>query len=85
MKFFVFLKRLFIWLCVAAIDIPSFAGDPVNPNATPEARALLDLIYRLAVPLFPPMLTSRLAERMCTIFSFELKETFLALSDYLER
>ena len=48
MKFFVFLKRLFIWLCVAAIDIPSFAGDPVNPNATPEARALLDLIYRIS-------------------------------------
>ena len=45
---------------------------------------LLDLIYRLAVPLFPPLLTSRLAERMFAIFSFELKETFLALSDYPE-
>lgn len=45
---------------------------------------LLDLIYRLAVPLFPPFLTSRLAERMFAIFSFELKETFLALSDYPE-
>jgi hypothetical protein len=45
---------------------------------------LLDLIYRLAVPLFPPLLTRRLAERMFSIFSFELKETFLALSDYPE-
>jgi len=45
---------------------------------------LLDLIYRLAVPLFPPLLTARLAERMFAIFSFELKETFLALSDYPE-
>jgi hypothetical protein len=45
---------------------------------------LLDLIYRLAVPLFPPLLTTRLAERMFAIFAFELKETFLALSDYPE-
>ncbi|GFO61717.1 hypothetical protein GMST_40420 [Geomonas silvestris] len=45
---------------------------------------LLDLIYRLAVPLFPPLLTARLAERMFAIFAFELKETFLALSDYPE-
>lgn len=45
---------------------------------------MLDLIYRLAVPLFPPLLTTRLAERMFSIFSFELKETFLALSDYPE-
>lgn len=45
---------------------------------------LLDLIYRLAVPLFPPLLTARLAERMFSIFAFELKETFLALSDYPE-
>jgi len=45
---------------------------------------LLDLIYRLAVPLFPPVFTSRLAERMFAIFAFELKETFLALSDYPE-
>ena len=45
---------------------------------------LLDLIYRLAVPLYPPLLTARLAERMFAIFSFELKETFLALSDYPE-
>lgn len=45
---------------------------------------LLDLIYRLAVPLYPPLLTSRLTERMFSIFAFELKETFLALSDYPE-
>jgi hypothetical protein len=45
---------------------------------------LLDLIYRLAVPLFPPLLSTRLAERMFAIFAFELKETFLALSDYPE-
>ena len=45
---------------------------------------LLDLIYRLAVPLFPPLLTTRLAQRMFSIFSFELKETFMALSDYPE-
>jgi len=45
---------------------------------------MLDLIYRLAVPLYPPLLTARLAERMFSIFSFELKETFMALSDYPE-
>lgn len=45
---------------------------------------MLDLIYRLAVPLYPPLLTRRLAQRMFSIFSFELKETFLALSDYPE-
>ncbi|WP_136526170.1 hypothetical protein [Geomonas ferrireducens] len=45
---------------------------------------MLDLIYRLAVPLYPPLLTARLAERMFSIFSFELKETFLTLSDYPE-
>lgn len=45
---------------------------------------MLDLIYRLAVPLYPPVLTARLAERMFSIFSFELKETFLTLSDYPE-
>jgi len=45
---------------------------------------LLDLVYRLAVPLFPSVLTTRLAERMFAIFSFELKETFMALSDYPE-
>jgi hypothetical protein len=42
---------------------------------------LLDLIYRLAVPLYPPTLTGRLVDRMLTIFAFELKETFLALSE----
>jgi hypothetical protein len=45
---------------------------------------LLDLIYRLAVPLFPPTFTARLAERMFAIFAFELKETFLALSEHPE-
>jgi hypothetical protein len=45
---------------------------------------LLDLIYRLAVPLYPPALTGRLTDRMLTIFAFELKETFLALSDQPE-
>ncbi|HJV64481.1 MAG TPA: hypothetical protein VJ550_01980 [Geomonas sp.] len=45
---------------------------------------MLDLIYRLAIPLFPPAFTSRLAERMLAIFAFELKETFAALSDYPE-
>lgn len=45
---------------------------------------LLDLIYRLAVPLYPPLLTAKLAERMFSIFAFELKETFLTLSDYPE-
>ncbi|MCM0079971.1 hypothetical protein L4X63_00045 [Geomonas sp. Red32] len=45
---------------------------------------LLDLIYRLSVPLYPPVPTSRLVDRMFAIFSFELKETFLALSDYPE-
>jgi len=43
---------------------------------------LLDLIYKLAVPLYPPAFTSRLADRMFSTFSFELKQTFQALSDY---
>ena len=45
---------------------------------------LLDLIYRLSVPLYPPAFTRRLAERMFAIFALELKETFVALSDYPE-
>lgn len=45
---------------------------------------LLDLIYRLSVPLVPPAFTSRLAKRMFATFAFEIKETFLALSDYPE-
>jgi hypothetical protein len=45
---------------------------------------LLDLIYRLAVPLYPPTLTSRLVDRMFNIFAFELKETFLTLSEHPE-
>ena len=45
---------------------------------------LLDLIYRLAVPLFPPLMTTRLADRMFSIFSFELRETFISLSDNQE-
>lgn len=43
---------------------------------------LLDLIYRLAVPLYPPAFTSRLANRVFSIFTHELRETFAALSDY---
>lgn len=45
---------------------------------------LLDLIYRLAIPLIPPAFSHRLAQRLFAIFAFEIKETFAGLSDYPE-
>jgi hypothetical protein len=45
---------------------------------------LLDLIYRLGFPLYPPALTGRLLERLFTIAAYELRETLRSLMDYME-
>jgi len=46
---------------------------------------LLDFIYRLSIPLSPPVLTGRLLERFFTIAAFELAETLRALGEYPEQ
>ena len=43
---------------------------------------LLDLIYRLGFPLYPPALTARLLDRLFTIAAFELRETLRCLMDF---
>jgi hypothetical protein len=45
---------------------------------------LLDLIYRLGFPLYPPALTGRLLDRLFAIAAFELGETLRSLTDYSE-
>jgi len=45
---------------------------------------LLDLIYRLGLPVFPPALTGRIFDRFFAITAYELKETFRDLADYPE-
>lgn len=45
---------------------------------------LLDLIYRLSLPLSPPILTGRLMERFFTIAASELAETLRILGEYPE-
>ena len=45
---------------------------------------LLDLIYRLGFPLYPPALTGRLLDRLFAIAAFELGETLRGLTDYSE-
>lgn len=45
---------------------------------------LLDLIYRIGFPLYPPALTGRLLERFFAIAAFELTETLRGLADYPE-
>jgi len=35
-----------IVLIISSLNV--LATDPVNPNATPEAKALLDLFYRIS-------------------------------------
>ena len=42
---------------------------------------LLDFIYRLSIPLYPPVFTGRLLERFFTIADFELTETLQALAE----
>jgi hypothetical protein len=45
---------------------------------------LLDLIYRLGFPLYPPALTGRLLDRLFAIAAYELGETLRSLTDYSE-
>jgi mannan endo-1,4-beta-mannosidase len=48
MKIRLFSKIALAVVFVSATASWSFAGDPVNPNATPEAKALFDLFYRIS-------------------------------------
>jgi hypothetical protein len=45
---------------------------------------LLDLIYRLGFPLYPPALTGRLLDRLFAITAYELGETLRGLTEYSE-
>ena len=45
---------------------------------------LLDLIYRLGFPLYPPALTVRLLDRLFAITAYELGETLRGLTEYSE-
>jgi len=45
---------------------------------------LLDLIYRLGFPIYPPALTVRVLNRLFTIAAFELKETLRSLAEHAE-
>ncbi len=42
----------------------------------------LDLIYRLAFPLYPPALTGRIFDRFFAVAALELKETLQCLAEY---
>ncbi|HEY6837587.1 MAG TPA: hypothetical protein VI389_02470, partial [Geobacteraceae bacterium] len=42
----------------------------------------LDLVYRLAFPLYPPTPTTKLLDKMFAVASFELVETMRSLADY---
>jgi len=43
---------------------------------------LLDLIYRLGFPIYPPAPTGRLLDRLFAIAIYELRETFRNLAEY---
>jgi hypothetical protein len=45
---------------------------------------LLDLIYRIGFPLFPPALTGRLLDRFFATAAYELTETLRGLAEYPE-
>jgi hypothetical protein len=45
---------------------------------------LLDLIYRLGFPLYPPALTGRLMDRLFSITAHEVGESLRSLLDYSE-
>lgn len=45
---------------------------------------LLDLIYRLGFPVYPPALTRGVLDRVFTIVAFELRETLRNLVEYQE-
>lgn len=42
----------------------------------------LDLVYRLAFPLYPPAPTAKLFDKMFAVVSYELIETMRSLTDY---
>ena len=44
----------------------------------------LDLIYRVAFPLYPPVPTRRLLEKLFAAIAYELRETLRALVEYPE-
>ena len=67
----------------------AFFSAPVHQYGTlflEENRqdGLLDFIYRLSIPLYPPALTGRLLERFFTIAADELAETLRSLGEYQE-
>lgn len=43
---------------------------------------LLDLIYRIGLPIYPPALTARLIDRMFAAAAYELKETLQSLAEF---
>ncbi len=43
---------------------------------------MLDLIYRLGFPIYPPALTTRLIDRLFGAAAYELKETLRSLAEY---
>ena len=45
---------------------------------------LLDFIYRLSIPLYPPALSGRLLERFFAIAAYELAETLRSLGEFPE-
>lgn len=45
---------------------------------------LLDLMYRLTFPLFPPAMSTRLLERLFSVAAFEFRETCRILAEYPE-
>ena len=46
---------------------------------------MLDLIYRLGFPIYPPALTTRVLDRIFGIAAFELKEALRSLAEYPEQ
>jgi hypothetical protein len=46
-----------------------------------QQDGLLDLIYRLGFPLYPPALTGRLLDRLFAIAAYELREIFRFLAE----
>jgi hypothetical protein len=72
-----------------AVMEDAFLYAPVHPYGTlflEENRqdGLLDFIYRLSIPLYPPALTGRLLERFFSIAAHELAETLRSLGEYPE-
>ena len=53
----------------------------IEENAQDE---FLDLIYRLAFPLYPALPSARLLEKLFAVAAFELHETLRSLAEYPE-